>query len=1032
MTRLSSDTEFCLLGPLLVRSGDDVMPIRKGKLRALLAALLLSANTVVSVDELTEALWGLDPPATARAVVQTYVMQLRRTLGAAGTRIGTQAHGYLIRVQSGELDVAQFEALVTQARAASRNADWAQAGSRAGAALSLWRGAPLADTGSHLLASCHAPRLAELRLQALEARIDADIHSGRHGDVIGELRQLSAADPLRERLHALLMLALYLDGRQGEALAAYRRARGTLVDELGAEPGPDLQALHRQILTADPALSVAELAITSASAGAPAVPRELPAPPSHFTGRAAELAALTGLIREPGSQPSAVVISAIGGTPGVGKTALALRWAHEVACRFPGGQLYVNLRGYDPDQPMPATDALAGFLTSLGVPGHDIPATIEERAARYRSLLAGKQVLIVLDNAGTVEQVRPLLPGNPGCAVVVTSRDALAGLVARDGAARINLDLLPAHEAVGLLSAMIGPRVDEDPAAADALAERCARLPLALRVAAELAAGRPGVPLAWLAAELADRDTRLDQLEAGGDNRTAVRAVFSWSYRNLDPAAARAFRLAGLHPGASFEAYVIAALCGTTLSEARRHLHLLVRAHLVQPAAAGRHGMHDLLRGYARELAATEDSPDERGAALTRLFDYFLHGAATAMNVFHPARQHRRPRVLAAATPSPSFGDAAAALSWLDTEQANLLAIVVAAADGGFPGHATRIAATLHSYLQSASSPHEVSFHSIALRAAWQLGDDAAAAQALLGLGSASWRLGRCASAAEELGQALNLFRAADDKAGQARALNNLGGVSYQQASYREAADYFGRSLDLFRQTCDLPGEAAALNGIGNALQSQGQDEQAATSYQESLRLARELGDRQLEIVALGNLGLMAHKVRDYQAADGYNRQAVALSRETGDRSGEATALNNLGATARLDGRYEQAVSYHKQAIGLFRETGAQADEADVLIDLGEAFLAADQPADARAQLAMALDITRRIGHRYYQARAHHALGNVHVAADRIQAARDDLQQALSLYRAMGAPEAEQVSTLLADLNAVGPQSAMRTAGVRD
>ena len=371
-----------------------------------------------------------------------------------------------------------------------------------------------------------------------------------------------------------------------------------------------------------------------------------------------------------------MVISAIGGTAGVGKTALAVQWAHQVAGRFPDGQLYVNLRGYDPGQPVTAADALAGFLRALGVPGQDIPAEEDERAARYRSLLAGRRMLVVLDNAGSVEQVRPLLPGAAGCVVLVTSRDALAGLVARDGARRLDLDLLPLPDAVGLLRALIGARVDADPAAAAALAERCARLPLALRVAAELAAARPDVPLAELAGELADQQRRLDLLDAGGDPRTAVRAVFSWSYRHLDADAgpgvpagrpaprprlrpARRRRADRHHRGAGPPG------CWTVLA----------RAHLIQPAGPGRYGMHDLLRAYAAELAATEDGEEARRAALTRLFDYYLAGAAAAMDALYPAEQHSRPRPPASAQPVPPLPTAATARDWLDAERASLVGV---------------------------------------------------------------------------------------------------------------------------------------------------------------------------------------------------------------------------------------------------------------------------------------------------------------------------------------------------------------------
>ncbi len=459
---MTSKLEFCLLGPVVVRCGGVAVPVPRGRQRAVLALLLLNAGRVVSVGEIAETLWGPAPPPSASATVRNYVKRLRRGLGNADqARIVTRSPGYMIRVDPGELDVSRFEVLLDGARNSARGGSWEAAADQARAALALWRGGPLADVESEALALREVPRLAELRLQAAELRADAELRLGRHGVVVAELERMTAAHPLREHLHALLMLALYRDGRQAEALAAYQHARRVVVDERGTEPGAELRELHRQLLTTGPVLPGLESGLLPPGdarlAGArprPAVPRELPGPVRQFVGRAAELAELTGMLERAAQRPRTLVISAIAGMPGVGKTALAMQWAHQVADRFPDGQLHVNLRGYDPGQPMSATDALAGFLRSLGVAEQDIPAEAGERAARYRSLLAGRRMLIMIDNAGDVEQVRPLLPGSPSCVAVVTSRDALAGLVARDGARRLDLGLLPPAEAVGLLRAL--------------------------------------------------------------------------------------------------------------------------------------------------------------------------------------------------------------------------------------------------------------------------------------------------------------------------------------------------------------------------------------------------------------------------------------------------------------------------------------------------------------------------------------------------------------------------------------------------
>jgi DNA-binding SARP family transcriptional activator/tetratricopeptide (TPR) repeat protein len=498
--------EFGLLGPVLVRRGGLAVPVPRGSQRDVLAALLLAAGQLVSLGQLTEVLWGEQPPPSAEMTVRNYVRRLRQTLGDTGrTRISTQPHGYLLTLADGELDVSRFEALLQAAFAALRGERWDAAAGQARQALALWRGEPLADVASDLLALREKPRLAEMRLHAAETWADAALRLGSHAEVAGGLERLAAAHPLREHLHALIMLARYRVGNPAGALAAYTQAREALISELGVEPGSELRELHRRILAQDPTLAFPAPRPTADGAREPAkpqrhrpdVPRELPSAVRPFVGRETELAELTALLGQAaGKPPGMAMISVIVGSAGVGKTALALQWAHQVANRFPDGQLYVNLRGCDPDEPMSATDALAGFLRALGVPAQDIPAQAAQRAARYRSLLAGRRVLVVLDDARSPEQVRSLLPGTLGCVTVVTSRDSLSGLVARDGAVRLDLDVLPPAAALELLRALMGDRVAAEPDAAAALAGRCGGLPLALRVAAELATASPAVSLA--------------------------------------------------------------------------------------------------------------------------------------------------------------------------------------------------------------------------------------------------------------------------------------------------------------------------------------------------------------------------------------------------------------------------------------------------------------------------------------------------------------------------------------------------------
>lgn len=1011
---MAAEMEFCLLGPLIVRRGGVAVAVPPGRQRAALAVLLLNAGRVVRLDKLAETLWGSGPPPSAPVAVQNYVMRLRKTLGDAGRdRIITQSPGYLIRVNAGELDVSSFDGLLSAARAEARDGSWYQAASLAREALRLWRGEPLADVDCEVLAAREVPRLAELRLQALETRIDADLHVGRHAEVIAELRQLTGEHPLREQLHGLLMLALYRDGRQAESLTAYADARRVLVEEIGAEPGTRLRQLHHQMLTADPALEVLELQRPATVVHA--VPQQLPAAVGHFTGRASELAALTALLDQAGQRrPGTVVISAIGGTAGVGKTALAVHWAHQVADRFPDGQLYVNLRGYDPGQPMTAADALAGFLRALGVRGHDMPLEVDERSARYRSLLASRRMLVVADNAGSVQQVRPLLPGTPGCVVVVTSRDSLAGLVARDGARRLDLDLLPSEDAVGLLRALIGERVDAEPAAAAALAGYCSRLPLALRIAAEYAVTRSAVSLADLAGDLASQQRRLDLLEVGGDPGTAVRAVFSWSYRRLDAGAARAFRLLGLHPGPGLDRYAVAALTGTTVEAAGQVLSQLARAHLIQPAGIGLHGLHDLLRAYARELAVQENE-EERQAALTRLFDHYLQTAAIAMDTQFPAERHHRPslarpdRLTAPVTGRPAARD------WLDAQRANLVAIVAFTAEHGWPGHTARLAAVLFRYLDAGGHYAEaVAIHACACRAARATGDRGAEATALNSLGAIDLRQGRNREAVSHFQRALPIYREAGDRIGEARALGNLGTVDFRQGRYPQAASHCRQALAIWREVGDRTGEGRELGFLGIIGLRQGRYAQADDDLHRALTLSREAGDGFSEAYVLGTLGAVDLRRGRCQQAAGHLKQAMALAREVGDPFAEAFVLGALAAADLRQGRCRHAADHLEQALNLRREAGDRAGESEALNGLGEVFLAAGQPDHARAKHAAALSLASQTGDKYEQARAHYGLGLAgHAARDPGQSRRH-WQEALILYGQLGAPEADQVRAQLA------------------
>lgn len=603
--------EFGVLGTVEVRAHRERVPLAP-KPRMLLAVLLCHANERVAQEQLVDALWGAHPPDSAAGSVRIYVSQMRRAWRDPA-RISSERGGYRLSVHPRELDAHRFDELVQQARGTG---DPATAGSLLRAALSLWRGRAFADVDHRGSVTAAAVRLDELRSAAIEERVTAELALGRHADLLAELTVLASEHPLRERLRGLLMLALYRAGRQGEALAVFERTRARLRAELGVDPGPDLRRLHLAMLRGDDHLVAVGNPVVPL-----AVPRELPADVQGFRGRDDALKVLDEWLPDVRRDSAAgpVVISAIAGTAGVGKTALAVHWAHRVADQFPDGQLYVNLRGYDREAPVRPLDALAGFLRALGLPTEQVPADPAEAAARFRSLVAGRRMLVVLDNAGSVEQTRPLLPGSPGCLVLVTSRDKLSGLVARDGARRLTLDVLTPGQADDLLRRLLGAnRVDEQPAAA-VLAQECGYLPLALRIAAAYLDDRPHVQIADYVAALQAGDP-IAALSINGDSGSAVRAAFDLSYRTLTPPAQRLFRLFGLVPCDDFDTAAAAALAALAEPEITQVVDELADAHLVEWHGSGRFCVHDLLRRYATTLADSHDTAPDRDEAMRRLF----------------------------------------------------------------------------------------------------------------------------------------------------------------------------------------------------------------------------------------------------------------------------------------------------------------------------------------------------------------------------------------------------------------------------
>ncbi|MEH0541747.1 tetratricopeptide repeat protein [Streptomyces sp. B21-105] len=1050
-----------LLGPLELRIAGRAVDVGQPRRRAVLAALAADTGRPVSVNTLVDRVWDTAAPDGARSVLYSHISRLRRlldgaesTAGGAGAKtplapivIRRTAGGYVLEGDEHTVDLLRFRSLVAQGR--EPHLPDTRRAHVLGEALRLWRGAPLAGIPGVWAEHTRAAWTQE-RVEAALAWARALLRQATPEDVPAVLQPLLTEHPLCEPLAVAVIRSLAAAGRAAEAVHAYTVIRTRIRTELGVAPGAELQTAYEEMLrdagrvgppgtgsappAAGPPASAAGTAAGAASSAALGyapgaahlpIPAQLPMDTSHFSGREQQLTELTRCLIDgdrPGARApgAAVVVSAVSGTAGVGKTALVVRWAHQVRQAFPDGQLYVDLRGYDPDEPVSAAQALAGFLTALGVPGRDIPQRLDDRAARYRTAVDGRRLLVLLDNAVSAAQVRPLLPGSPTCKVVITSRDSLSSLVSVYGAHRVVLDVLSPPEAHTLLRALIGARVDTDHAAATALAQQCGSLPLALRVAAELVLSRPQDPLAHLVEELRDHRRRLEVLDSGdGDPRAAVRAVFSWSYDRLPEPEARLFRLLGLHPGPDMDAHSAAALAGETVQRTRRSLDVLARAHLVRRSGPDRHAMHDLLRAYAADLGRRHDGAAECDAALTRLLDHCLAASAAAMDVLYPAERHLRPVVEAPGTGLPPLRTADECRAWLGASQHTLVALCSRTEEPGPSRHTVRIATTLHRhYERSGHFADALTVHTHALRAARAVGDVAGEVDVLVGVGAVHRRLGDYESAHRHHADALALCRRVGYQAGEARHLTNVGVLHELQGRYQDAADHHEQAVELFRAVRDAHGEADVLNNLG-IVQELLEDYQASIErYQQALALYRRTGHAVGEASALGNLGIVLARLGDHAAAAGRFEQALTVFRRLGHTGGEAHALSNLGDALCHQGAYEEAAEHQRQALGHFRRTGEPYGEAGALNGLGEALHGAGRHTEALEAHASALEVAGGIGEQEEQARAHIGAARVRQGRGEVSQAVDHLHQALSLYTAMGSPRAEETRKTLLSVTA--------------
>jgi DNA-binding SARP family transcriptional activator/tetratricopeptide (TPR) repeat protein len=1022
---------FQLLGHVSARSESGEIPLGSARQRAVLAALLVEPGAHVSLDQLVDWVWGTAPPRSARQTLHSYVSRLRSVLDDHdGPLLERRSSGYVLEADDSTVDLRRFRALVAQARQADGDA----AGALWQEAMGLWRGRPFGDLDSDWLRST-AVRLEAEHLAAVLDHNDLLLRSGEHARLLPDVAAAAEKHPLDERLAGQLMLALYRCGRQADALAHYRLLQERLADELGSDPGPELRELHQRILRHDaepavpdgtsdadrgaPASAAPSPPASAAAADRPPRPAQLPLDVTGFTGRSDDLRRLDELLL-PGAGDGlagrTVVITAIRGTAGVGKTALAVRWAHQVAHDFPDGQLYVNLRGYDPDQPVRPTDALARFLAALGVPERDIPLDDDERAARYRSELAGRRMLIVLDNAGSVAQVRPLLPGSGASTVVVTSRDSLAGLVVVHGAHRIDLDLLPAADAVDLLRRLIGDRVDADPVAAELLAERCVRLPLALRVAAVLATSQPDRSLADVAAELADRQERLELLDAGGDPYAAVHAVFSWSIQHLPEQAARTFRRLGLHPGPDLDQYVAAALTGLEPGAARRMLETLVSAHLLHRTGHNRYGMHDLLRAYATRLTAMEDTSEDRDAAEDRLLGYYQASVFAAVGTLYPGTVLYRPEVTEPVTPAPDLAERADAHGWLQAERSCLSAIAEHAAAHQRSGYVVGLARMLNRYLSSSHTVDLITINTHALGAAERAGDLNGQAHVLRQLGVGYARVSRYEMAVDHYNRALALFQQTGDAVGEALTRIYRANVDYLRGDPKRALEGHDRAIALARQAGHRFVEAIALTNLALVEERLGHHATSYDAYQRALIIFRDLGAQYEEGVALHNLANAEMRSGQYLVAAEHLRRSLTVAETMDVVVMKATVLDSLGTLHLHLEEPDQATEYFRQALTQSREVGDRSSQACSISGLGEAAQLAGSSASALRFHTEALEIATDVGVRHQQARAHAGIGHAHRALGNPDLARTHYEQAHAIYTDLGMPEAEEMRAVLVEV----------------
>ncbi|RCG18931.1 transcriptional regulator, SARP family protein [Streptomyces diacarni] len=923
---------FGVLGAIEARHEGRTVGLGHARQRCVLAALLVDANRVVPTDQLVDRVWAGHPPQHARRTLYVYLSHLRRALIDMGIEIHRQSEGYLLSVDADSVDMHRFRTLLARARADKRGD---KVSSETGTtaleeALGLWRGEAFAGVDTPWFNSQRELLLGEWFVATLDL-YDARLRRGDHSGVLPQALDLSSAHPLDERLAGQVMLALQRSGRQAEALNRYERLRLRLADELGADPGPELRQLHGRLLEGDSAdLASPPPERSPADRAQRVVPRQLPPAPAHFAGRAAEIAQLTAALDESTEEGGTVLVSALAGAGGVGKTWLALQWAHRVRDRFPDGQLFVDLRGFSSHgPPMDSAVAMRGFLEALGADTRHIPTDPHAQAALYRSLMAERRRLVVLDNAATADQIVPLLPGSRTCTVVVTSRRTLPTLISRHGAQNLRLAPLTTQDVHDLLTARLGAqRIAAEPGAVADLIELCRGYALALGLIAGRAHARPDIPLAHLAAEL--HELGLAALD-DEDPAASLPAVLSWSYQVLSPEQQTVFGLLGLAPGTDIGTPAAAHLTGLSTARSKRALRVLEDASLLAYDAHGRYSMHDLIRAYATDTAHRRLPGPTRQAALRRVVDFYLHTSHAADRVLDP---HRHPTSFDFSTtevcPRPPSDDPAA-MAWFHTEHANLLAAQQTATAHGWHDTVCRLAWTLSTFhFRRGYRDDDLAIWQAAVASGAHLTDPTTRSLSHRLLGRAYANLGRHGEALEHLHHALAVANAHHDLSCQGYAHRALAWTSRQIGDDRRAMEHAGQALDIFRATDQPVMEARTLNGTGWYAAHLGDHDTARTYCEAALALQQHHHDPSGKANTLDSLAYIDHGTGRHREAIDHYRQALALYRELGYTSHAADTLDRISHPYTALGRHDHARTARQEALELYRQQGRDEDAARV------------------------------------------------------------------------------------------------------